>query len=211
MVFDELDHLGAYISNNRFDQTMKDQLKKFDKLFWDSFSDKVDRHFENDNWETAPVPEQFYPRELSNLLDVLAHSRPAGWLKIDSHIRDLDDDGRRNLAEVIRDLLPTLKRHPVRRFLFGDERALQIWLLACSATHPTAAEIRHEGEVACLVTNQMSVPVLILKYSSDRLMQDAECTMVKSPPIIRSDYGALIEEAARKRRKFVRVGKKSKP
>jgi len=189
---------------------MKDQLKKADRLFWDSFSDKIDHHFEDDDWETIPIPQQFYPKELGNILDILARSQPGGWLKVDAHIRDLDGDGRNNLAAVIRDLLPTLKRHPVWRFLFGDGHPLQVWLLACSATHPTAAEIEHEGEVACLVTHQAWVPILILKCNNHRLMEEAQCTTVRSPPIIRTDYAVLTEEATRKRRKIVRVGKKSK-
>src|SRR5262249_26334040 len=32
MLFDELDHLGAYIAKNRFDHILKDQLKKADQV-----------------------------------------------------------------------------------------------------------------------------------------------------------------------------------
>jgi hypothetical protein len=72
MMFDEIDHLGAYVSKNRFDQDMEEQLKTADIAAWDSFSDLVDRHFEGETWLTTPVPRQAYPTEVAELLDVLA-------------------------------------------------------------------------------------------------------------------------------------------
>jgi hypothetical protein len=76
MIFDEIDHLGAYITRNRFDQDMREHLEKFDFVTWDSFSDVVDRHFEKEDWRTAPVRSQTYPSELASLLEVLNRSRP---------------------------------------------------------------------------------------------------------------------------------------
>ena len=79
-IFDEMDHLGAYLVRNRFDQDIREQLKKADMVAWDSFSDRVaDRYFEQEGWETAPVPHQEYPERVAALLARLDR-RPAEWM-----------------------------------------------------------------------------------------------------------------------------------
>ena len=70
MLFDEIEHLGAYIADNRFDMRIKDQLKGADMVAWDSFGDAVDKHFEGDRWQTTPAPHQEYPEELAAVLSV---------------------------------------------------------------------------------------------------------------------------------------------
>src|SRR5690606_2223688 len=43
-IFDELDHLGAYLTKNRFDQEITEQLKsgEANRLIWDGMSNIVD-------------------------------------------------------------------------------------------------------------------------------------------------------------------------
>jgi hypothetical protein len=140
-------------------------------------------------------------------LDVLNRSRPAGWLKVDAHLRDLGSEGRDNLATTLRDLKPTLKEHSVRRILFGDENPIQIWL-SSDSIRPNVDEIQRQGEIACLVAKRPSVLALILKCDVDGTMGDANCTLVRSPPIIRNDYVALAAEADRQRSRYIAIGKK---
>ena len=54
LLFDEIDHLGAYITKNRFDMDIREQLREADLVTWDAFSDNVDRHFEAEAWDTTP-------------------------------------------------------------------------------------------------------------------------------------------------------------
>lgn len=61
MLFDELDHLGAYIRKNRFDVDIREQLKKADRVTWDAFSDFVDKHFEGEDWATREPLHQEFP------------------------------------------------------------------------------------------------------------------------------------------------------
>jgi len=70
-IFDEIDHLGAYIGRNRFDMDIEESLKKTDVIWMDSFSDVVDRHFEGPDWETSPVPHQPFLEELAAVLGAL--------------------------------------------------------------------------------------------------------------------------------------------
>jgi hypothetical protein len=50
LLFDETDHLGAYLAKNRFDMDIREQLKEADRVTWDGFSDRIDRHFEGEDW-----------------------------------------------------------------------------------------------------------------------------------------------------------------
>src|SRR3546814_10997229 len=46
MLFDEVDHLGAYISRNRIDMDIRDAMAEADLMTLDAFCEVVDRYFE---------------------------------------------------------------------------------------------------------------------------------------------------------------------
>ncbi|AKR78683.1 MULTISPECIES: YecA family protein [Edwardsiella] len=130
-LFDEFDHLGAYLKKNCFDQDIVEQLKegKANMLVWDGMSDIVDRSFEGEEWESRPFPRQEFPEEVLKLLGALDSTRASGWLSAESHIRDLGEEGRNNLAKMLSDLRKTLIQHPVRYFVLGgDGVPLFVWL-----------------------------------------------------------------------------------
>jgi hypothetical protein len=63
------------------------------------------------------------------LLGALDTVRARGWLSAESHIRDLGEEGRNNLAKMLLDLRQTLNQHPARYFtLSGDGAPLFVWL-----------------------------------------------------------------------------------
>ena len=78
LLFDEIDHLGAYISRNRFDIDLRKHLKEADLVYWDAFSDTVDHHFDGEHWAERQVPAQSMPAALIRLLVALDRHRPAG-------------------------------------------------------------------------------------------------------------------------------------
>jgi hypothetical protein len=204
MMFDEQDHLGAYISRNRFDRDMIEQLKKADRVTWDSFSEKVDNYFHEPDWKDIPVPQQKFPSELVEMLRALDRFRPNGWLKCDAYLRDLSGESRENLASLVRRLLPSLHEHAVRSFLFDSEIPLQIFLHR--ADHSVLpAETTHRGEVACLVSEKPEVRVLLFGYENEKIAS-VGFSEVRSPPIIRADFNALVAEASSKREKYLRLG-----
>jgi hypothetical protein len=209
MMFDETDHLGVYISKNRFDQDMEEQLKTADLAMWDSFSDVVDRYFEGETWRTTPAPRQTYPAEIAELLDVLNRARPKGWLASDAYIRNFGGGGRDNLAEVFRGLKPTLKDHPVRRFQFGDEKPV-LFFLTREKNMPSAAELQRRAEVGCLTARVPSIPVVVVDCNSDGKFQGVKCSVINAPPIIRADYAELAAEAERQRGRYISLKKSAK-
>jgi hypothetical protein len=108
-IFDEIDHLGAYVTRNRFDQDIQEQLKTADRVTWDTFSHVVDQHFGQEGWDTAPVPSQRFPKHVAALLAFLERTRPAGWLRIDAELRDCSDAARKAIDTLLGQILPTLK------------------------------------------------------------------------------------------------------
>ena len=206
-IFDEMDHLGAYIVRNRFDQDIREQLKKADMVAWDSFSDRVDRHFEQQGWETAPVPHQEYPKRVAAVLARLDHNRPKGWMRIDSEIRNYDAESRNKLDCMLQQVAGTLPQAPVRRFLFGNEQPIQIWLTT-QIGNPSQAEMQRHGEISCLASNRPRVLVLRLQCDAEGEPLVSSCMLVTSPSMLRNDYAGLKAEADRLLAQFKKQAKK---
>jgi hypothetical protein len=198
LLFDEIDHLGAYISRNRFDQDIREQLKEADRVTWDSFSDVVEKHFEGIDWETRPVPTQSFPEPLERMFRALDRVRPAVWLLLDGFLRDFDGDGRNNIARFMSELEPTLAEHPRRRFQLGEDAPIQIWLCREGA-FPGTKEIQYQAEVGCLVVGASKMQVLMLGYEAVAQIGALACASFPAPSILRTDYGGLQAEAQRQR------------
>lgn len=128
-LFDEMDHLGAYVGGNRFDLELQAQLAEGAALVaWDGMSDVVDRHFEEVDWATRAAPAQPYPEEVRQLLAALRDTGNAGWLSVDSAIRDYGTEGREDLAALLRKCRGTLDQHVRRFFYLGGEPSLFVWI-----------------------------------------------------------------------------------
>lgn len=209
MLFDEIEHLGAYIENNRFDITIREQLKESDFVMWDSFGDVVDRYFENDNWASSLPPRQEFLSEVSAILDAMDRLRPSGWLKIDSHIRDWSSSARNNFSNLISDLKATLTLHPARRFIFGDDKPLQVWLCR-NDFEPSHEEIKYHGQVGCLTLRVPELFLIKISYNSDGEVARLECGLIVGPLVLQSDYEELVREAERQRGRMVDVSRRSR-
>lgn len=209
MLFDEIDHLGAYISDNRIDITIRDHLAKADLITLDAFSDVVDQHFEGPDWETNPVPSQAFPGTLANILDLLEGDRPAGWLRMDSFLRDFGGDGRNTLADQIALLAPTLAQHPRRRMQIGEEFPLQLWLCRAGA-EPSPAEARDQAQIGCLTVGAAVMTVLTLSYRRPGEIYRVACSRFAGPTILQTNYADLQQNAERQRGRMTDLRKPAK-
>lgn len=134
-LFDEIDHLGAYIKKNRFDEVLLEQLSKGANMStWHGFSSEVDHHFKGDDWEVRTPPRQEFPKELLCLLDALDSTKAPGWLAADSLIRDFGQEARDKLAMMLRQTLPTLADRESRWFQLGDCPSLFVWFQRTGTT-----------------------------------------------------------------------------
>lgn len=155
LLFDEFDHLGAYITKNRFDLTIADQLKDngANLVVWNGMSDVVDKSFEGEHWETNPMPTQEFPNELLKLLAALDTTRATGWLAAESHIRDFGEEARQDLSKMLSDLGKTLGQYPYRYFAFaGDGQPLFFWMQ--SSTHDIEWEKIKDKARAVAISNK---------------------------------------------------------
>jgi len=201
-LFDETDHLGAYILKNRFDQDLAEQRGKADLVAWSHFSDIVDRHFEGPDWDQSPPPSQTYPPGLQMLLAALDWLRPLGWLAVDTLLRDLGDDGRDDFERLLSELLPTLAKYPRRRFQLGITAPIQFWLCRPGST-PEPAEVRRQGEIACLVVDAANIPVVVATLASAASITGLQLTWVKAPSVLQLDYPELKAEAEHARSRSI--------
>ena len=131
LLFDEFDHLGAYLTKNRFDQEIIDQSKDENSglVICNGMSDVVDSAFESEQWETSPKPTQEFPKVVLKVLSALDISRESGWLSVDSLIRDFGEEARNNFAKYLSDLDKTIEQHPARYFAFGGEgEPIFVWM-----------------------------------------------------------------------------------
>lgn len=198
-LFDEFDHLGAYLKKNRFDQEIADQLKdgKANMLVWDGMSDMVDRSFEGEYWENRPFPTQNFPEEVLKLLEVLDATRARGWLSVESYIRDLGEEGRKNLAKILSDLRKTLSQHPARYFtLSGDSKPLFVWL----QHHDYQIDwtkVNDKASAAALAVKASNVIGVVAEVSPNGTYHRAQSFVVHIPAVRTEENAYIYEDAAR--------------
>lgn len=198
-LFDELDHLGAYLKKNRFDQDIAEQLKgdKVNMLIWDGMSDIVDRSFEAEDWETRPFPTQDFPEEVLKLLDALDVTRADGWLSAESHIRNLGEEGRKNLAKMLTDLRQTLSQHPARYFvLSGDGDPLFLWLHQ-HGREIDWAKVNDKASAASLAVKASNMVGVVAEVSFDGTYYRAQSFSVRIPKDLTEENTSIYEDAAR--------------
>ena len=207
-LYDEIDHLGAYIQRNRFDIEIREQLREADGVLWDSFSEVVDRHFEGDHWDSEAPPRQDYPDEWAAVLESLDKQRPPNWLAMDSLLRDLSSSGRANFAMLLGELKATLPTHPIRRFSFTDECPMQVWLCRAGA-RPSPAEMRDQAEIACLISKTTKIPVLQLWYDKSGNITGVVSVRFSAPTVFQPNFSKLAAEAERQRARKVSLNPKA--
>lgn len=198
LLFDEFDHLGAYISKNRFDQDIADQFKdgEVNLVVWGGMSDVVDRSFEGENWETNPMLTQEFPDEVLKLLEALDTTRAPGWLSAESLIRNHGEQARKNLAKVLSDLGETIEQHPSRYFAFaGDGQPLFVWMQNFHYDIEWE-KVNNKASAAALCTNSPDVVGVLIEVAAGGVYEKAQHFEVNVPSV-RTEENALIFDDAK--------------
>ena len=129
VLYDEIDHLGAYIERNRFDFDLKKGLANgASKVILEETCKKVDAYFEEEDCFSKPIPTQEFPDELENLLKALDTSRAAGWLSCESCIRDFGHEWRNKISNKLKTLRMSLGEREYRYFSVSGSEILMFWL-----------------------------------------------------------------------------------
>lgn len=117
-------------------------------------------------------------------------------------MRDLGDDGRDDFERLLSELLPTLAKYPRRRFQLGITAPIQFWLCRPGST-PEPAEVRRQGEIACLVVDAANIPVVVATLASAASITGLQLTWVKAPSVLQLDYPELKAEAEHARSRSI--------
>lgn len=182
-LFDEVDHLGAYITKNRFDEDIADQFRdgEADLLVWDGMSDVIDRSFEGESWEVNPIPMQEFPNELRKLLGALDTTRAPGWLSAESLIRNYGEQARKDLAKLLSDLGETIWQRTERYFAFaGDGQLLFVWMQS-SEHAPEWKKINDKASAAALCTESIDVVGMFIEVGKGCTYEKAQYFKVDAP------------------------------
>lgn len=200
LLFDELDHLGAYINNNRFDQVIAEQQAKdkFNMIVWNGMSKVVDHHFEDEDWETRPVPTQEYPDELLRLLEALNNSRAPGWLSVEAHIRNYSNEGRENLARILESCRATLQKHNSRYFQFIGEQSLFIWLQKNNSSFDLRLA-KFKSSAAALAANTTNMIGIIVFADPKTGYESAKFFSVEVPTVRNTENVDIYADAEKMR------------
>ena len=198
-LLDEFDHLGAYLTENRFDHKLAEQLKGDTATIaiWDGMSRIVDKYFEEYDWQTQAVPTQCIPDEVLQLLDALDATRAKGWLSVESHIRDIGKDDKRDLAKVLVHLRESLTQHPFRYFpLISVRGPLFVWLQRYN--HQVDwTQVNSKASAAAVALNADKVIGIFAEVSADGVYHQAKPFTVQIPTSQTPESAHIYEDAAR--------------
>lgn len=195
-IFDEIDHLGSYITHNRFDLTLQAHFDKgVEQIAWDGFSKVVDDYFMGDRWKAEPPPSQPMPPALTELTTTFERRRRRGWLKAQAIIRDLGHDGRERIAANLRALIPTLTEHPARWFSYADSSPVMLWLTR--SEHCDSAEMIERAQIVALEGKAAFTDVLAVGFTPELRYADAAYHRVATPSVLLANYEGLVREGER--------------
>ncbi|CTQ47473.1 hypothetical protein [Roseibium aggregatum] len=206
-LFDELDHLGAYVWKNRFDMEIAEQQRTQERpglIIWDGMSEKVDRHFEGEDWVTRPTPSQTYPGEVSELLEAIDKTRAAGRLGVDSHIRNYDENTRFELGKMLEKCRGTLGEHPARYFVIGGEPPLFVWLQRAESALDWAT-MQNKASAAALAVQASSIVGLVVAAHAEGAIVDARHFQVRVPKTETADNAHIFKDAERMSSRAVKL------
>ena len=174
-LYDEMDHLGAYVHKNRFDMVIAEQLRDTTSglVIWDRMSDIIDQCFETEDWAGKQFPTQKMPKLVRRILETLNSTRSPGWTAAESLIRDLSCESKDVLARMLSDHTKRLAKHPSRHFGMSiGSRLLFVWLQI--GQNINFAELKEKAIKCALKTGKDDVICIALTLTTDGRYHKAE-------------------------------------
>ena len=199
LLFDEFDHLGAYLTKNRFDQDIINQSKDGNSglVICNGMSGIVDRAFESEQWETNPKPTQEFPDVVLKVLSALDISRESGWLSVDSFIRNFGEEARNNFAESLSDLNKTIEQHPARYFAFcGEGEPIFVWMQN-SKYEVEWGKVNDKASAFALSINAEKLIGVLLKVGKRGVYEAAQHFKIHAPMEQTEDNRLIFEDSKR--------------
>lgn len=202
MIFDEMDHLGAYISKNLFTQDLQRQLNKgADLVVFDGMCKTVDDYFGQPDWEQHPTPAQDFPDEIRHILCILENQQAPGWLIIDSCLRNFSGEGRKQLAHGLTPLRESLSRYPYRYYFVISHSFLCFWYYNLeNGIDPNI--VRQKTEAAVIATSVESAIAIQIGIDSNGYYREISHFVINKPKLIDEFLWAEVSAAKERIRRI---------
>lgn len=198
MLFDEMDHLGAYMSNNRIDQTVQEQFiggESADVVYLDGFDqDVIGPFFQGIDWRDKKPPQQEYPDQMLALFSVLERCRIPGWLSGDAFLRNMGSNARNDFAKHFDRTLPILAQKPFTFFATGGG-VPAIFCLTRADGVDRSIMGKKKAEAMCLALSEPRMKLFELALSQEKRIVIATSKDVMKPSAISADYPEILEDA----------------
>lgn len=202
-LFDEMDHLGAYISQNRFDQGVQMMLEKngVDFIAVDGMDeDVIAPYFSNPDWPNCAKPAQRYPGNVLLLLGALERDGSELCWEADSFIRDLSVEGRTYLDQCLSRVLSAVRVQPFSYFVLGGD-ALGFFGISRAADLVGRHFLRRKAEIAAIALEVPRMRQFEVLLDGNGAISSARMIWTPRPSVLRKDYGALLNEAGQMKEK----------
>lgn len=206
-LFDEMDHVGAYISNNRMDQRVREMIEEegADYVSIDRMQEDVlDPYFSHPDWPDCQPPVQKYPARTQEILNSLAATSSPGWLSGDSFIRDMSGEGRLQISDHFEMVLPNLAHKVSTYFAVGGEITAMFALIR-NNIDLNATDVVRTAETMAIALKQPKIRLFEIKVKPNGDIVAVLSKFVAAPPLVRQDYPELLEEAILMRGKFTKL------
>ena len=215
LLFDEIDHLGAYLTKNRFDLDIIDQTieGKSDLIIFDKMSEIVDKAFEDEHWDIKPKPTQKFPSIVLKLLNALDTTHKSGWLSIESIIRNFGEESRNNFASYLSEIEKTIGKYPSRYFAFaGEDQAIFVWMQN-SKYEVEWKKINDKASAIALSINAKELKGVLIKVGKLSVYEAAEHFKINFPTEETEENTHIFKDAniiGQKRKLKIAEGKENK-
>lgn len=206
MLYDEMDHLGAYISQNRVERRIQQMMldDKVDAVWMEGMDEIIGKYFADPDWPETEIPAQTYPKKTQELLNALERSHFPRWVEADNFIRDLSGDGRSQFEDHFNAAFPILRERPTTFFAHGGEVVAMFGLMR-SDTLELREVLMKKAEAFALAFETNKIRLFQLGVRPNREILSARMVWVSAPAAIRNDYGTIVEDAERLRGKIRKI------
>ncbi|SER81562.1 hypothetical protein SAMN04490244_10391 [Tranquillimonas rosea] len=203
-LFDEMDHVGAYISNNRIDQRVRQMVEDegADYITIDGMQEDIlDPYFTHPEWPDCQPPTQKYPVRTQEVLDGLATTAQPGWLSGDSFIRDMSGEGRAQISNQYEKVLPNLAHKVSTYFAVGGE-ITAVFALIRDNVDPVTTDVIRIAETIAISLKQPNIRLFEISVRPTGNVVGVVSKSVTAPPAVRQDYAELLADAEKIRSKM---------
>jgi hypothetical protein len=206
-LFDEMDHLGAYVSKNRVDQTVKEMIEVENATFvaLDGFDvDVIGPFFQNPEFPNVQPRRQSYPERLLELLSALEQTGGPKWLAGDSFLRNMGSGGRDQFQTHFDRTLPILGSRDATFFATGGQVGAIFWLERSDGIDREAQAVE-KAQSLILAMEEPDIMLFRIALTPNGKMATAVAKRVGKPSVIMANYGRILNEANRLRAKVTKL------